>query len=61
MSKIVHEETMCCGYKKCVKTTIFEDGSVVLSDDDIEAGSVGTIKLRPEVAARLKELLQAKR
>jgi hypothetical protein len=40
---------------------MFDDGSVELTDDDTEAGSVGTIKLRPEVVARLKELLTAKR
>jgi hypothetical protein len=58
---IVHEETMCCGYKKCPTVKIFDDGSVVLTDDDAETGSVGTIKLRPEVVARLKELLIASR
>jgi len=60
MSKLVHEETMCCGYKKCVAVKVFEDGSAELTDDDAEVGSVGTIKLRPEVAARLGELLTAK-
>ena len=58
MSKIVHEEMLMCGYKKCCPVVhIHEDGSVELTDDDMEAGSVGTIKLRPEAAARLKELL----
>jgi len=55
--KTMHEETICCGYKKCPKVCIFEDGSVELFDDDAEAGSVGVIKLRPEVAARLVELI----
>ena len=55
--KIIHAEEMCCGYKKCPKVTIFEDGSVELSDDDPEAGSVGTVKLRPESANRLAELI----
>jgi len=48
---------MCCGFKRCVEAVIFEDGSVELSDDDTEFGSVGTIKLRPEAAQRLVELL----
>jgi hypothetical protein len=39
---------------------MFDDGSVELSDDDAELGSVGTIKLRPEAAQRLVELLTAK-
>jgi len=54
--KVVHEETMCCGYKKCPQVKFFDDGSVELTDDDVEAGSVGTIKLHPEVAARLFEI-----
>ena len=57
MSKVVHEEQMCCGYKKCPNVRVFEDGSVELTDDDTEIGSIGTIKLRPEAAARLLELL----
>jgi hypothetical protein len=48
---------MCCGYKRCPAVSVFEDGSVELSDDDQEFGSVGTIKLRPEAANRLVELL----
>jgi hypothetical protein len=57
----IHRETFCCGYAKCVKAVILEDGSVTLTDDDAETGSVGTIKLRPEAAKRLGELLTAKR
>lgn len=53
---VVHEETMCCGYKKCPKIKIFEDGSIELSDDDPETGSVGVIKLRPESVVRLIEI-----
>jgi hypothetical protein len=40
---------------------MFDDGSVTLTDDDAEAGSVGTIKLRPEVAERLVRLLTTQR
>jgi hypothetical protein len=54
--KKIHEETMCCGYKRCASVVIFDDGSAVLIDDDTENGSVGTIKLRPEQVARLAEL-----
>jgi hypothetical protein len=57
MIKIVHEETLCCGYKRCPVVRVLGDGSVELTDDDAEIGSVGTIKLRPEAAARLLELL----
>ena len=62
MSKIVHEETLvCCNYKKCPVVRILDDGSAELTDNDAEIGSVGTIKLRPEAAARLVELLTTKR
>jgi hypothetical protein len=59
--KLIHQETMCCGYKKCPTVEVFDDGSVKLSDDDAEIGSVGTVKLRPEAAARLLEVLAATR
>jgi hypothetical protein len=59
--KVVHEETMCCGYKRCPDVKIFDDGSVELTDDDPEAGSVGTVKLRPEVVERLGVLLTARK
>ena len=56
----VHEETLQGGYRKCCPTvTIFDDGSMTISDDDAELGSVGVIKIRPEVAGRLLELLSA--
>lgn len=54
--KTIHEEEMCCGQKKCPVVRIFEDGSVELTDDDPSIGSVGTIKMRPEVAARFAAL-----
>lgn len=54
----VFEETLQCGFRKCCPTVrVFDDGSVELSDDDSENGSVGTIKIRPEAADRLLELL----
>jgi hypothetical protein len=61
MPKMVHQETMCCGYKKCPSIKVFDDGSVELSDNDSEIGSVGTIKIRPEAAERLVELLSARK
>lgn len=57
--RLVHEETMCCGYKKCPTVRQFDDGSLELADDDAEGGSVGTVKFTPEQAARLRELLKA--
>jgi len=57
LMKTLHEETMCCGYKRCPTIRVFEDGSVEITDNDPEAGSVGTVKLRPEAAARLHEVL----
>ena len=56
MPNVIHEETMCCGYKRCPSVKVFEDGSIELSDNDPELGSVGTIKLQPEQARRLVEL-----
>jgi hypothetical protein len=56
----IYEETLQCGFKRCCPTVhVFDDGSVELSDDDTEAGSVGTIKIRPEAAQRLLKLLSA--
>ena len=36
---------------------LLDDGSMEISDDDVEAGSVGTIKIRPEAVNRLAELV----
>jgi hypothetical protein len=52
----IHEEVLCCGGKRCPTVKMFDDGSMELSDDDTEAGSVGTIKLNPEQIARLVDL-----
>lgn len=58
MPKLVHEELLvCCGFKRCPTVRVFEDGSIELSDSDTENGSMGNIKLRPEVAGRLAELI----
>lgn len=56
MTKIIHQETMCCGYKRCPTVKVFEDGSMELTDDDVEGGSTGTIRLAPEQVDRLIEL-----
>jgi hypothetical protein len=55
---VVREVTMCCGYKKCPTVRQLSDGSVELSDDDPERGSVGTIRLKPEQARQLADLLR---
>ena len=60
MVRMIHEEEMCCGYKRCPTVRFFNDGSVELTDDDAEGGSTGTIKLKPESVKRLAELLAAK-
>ena len=53
----IREEMLPCGYRKCCPVVqIFDDGNAILTDDDIDGGSVGTIKLRPEQYARLVEL-----
>jgi hypothetical protein len=57
MRKTHEEVLMCCGHKRCPTVSVFEDGSIELSDDDAEIGSVGTIKIRPESVDRLLELL----
>jgi hypothetical protein len=58
MPREVHHEILMCGHKKCCPVVrVFDDGSAVLIDNDAENGSVGTIKLRPEVAKRLAEIL----
>ena len=57
----VHREIMCCGRRKCPQIVVFDDGSAEITDDDPEIGSVGTIKLRPEAAVRLAEILASER
>jgi hypothetical protein len=55
--KKIHEERLPCGYARCCPTVeVFDDGSAILTDDDFESNSVGTIKLRPEQVARFVEL-----
>lgn len=58
--ELILQETICCGRKRCPVIRVFSDGSAELTDDDIENGSVGKIKLRPEVAARIVELLSSR-
>lgn len=58
MPNLIHQETlMCCNYKRCPVVKMFDDGSMEISDDDAQNGSFGTIKLAPEVADRLFELV----
>lgn len=61
MPNLIHEETMCCGFKRCPTVQVFDDGSMTISDGDADIGSVGTIKLRPEAVARIVELASAKK
>lgn len=61
MPKLIHQEMMCCGMRRCVEAKIFDDGSIELSDDDPELGSIGTIKIRSEAVDRLLELLSARK
>ena len=56
MPEIVHQETLCCGSKRCPTVKFLHDGSVVITDDDTEIGSVGTIKISSDVLDRLIEL-----
>ena len=57
--KVVNQETLrCCGYKKCPTVKQFDDGSIELSDDDTDGGSVGTIKMSSEQVDRLRTLLK---
>lgn len=59
VAKLIHQETMCCGFKRCPELKIFEDGSIELRDDDAEIGSVGVIKLRPEAVKLLIDRLRS--
>jgi len=59
--KIIHEELLPCGYKRCCPTVrIYESGRVELTDDDVESGSVGTIKLatREQALALAKKITE---
>ena len=62
MPRLIYQETLQCGLKRCCPTVhVFDDGSLEISDDDTELGSVGVIKIRPEAADRLLELLSARK
>jgi hypothetical protein len=61
MPKMIHQETMCCGYKRCPTVKVFDDGSMEISDDDAVKGSVGVIKLAPEQVERLVELQSSRK
>lgn len=60
MPDVIHEETMCCGFKRCPTVKIFDDGSMELTDNDSENGSEGTIKLAPEQVERLMDLARSR-
>ena len=53
----IHQETLC-GYKKCCPTvTLFDDGSMQITDNDSKNGSVGDIKFDADQVRRLRELI----
>lgn len=60
MPKLIHEELLCCNRKRCPTVKQFDDGSMEISDDDTEKGSVGTVRLDPEQVARIVELASMK-
>jgi len=57
----IHEEMLCYGKRCCPTVAKFEDGSMTISDDDTENGSVGHIKLSAEQVARLVEIAKKER
>ncbi len=61
MPRLIHQETMCCGHRKCPTVKFFDDGSIEISDDDTEAGSIGTVKLRAEAVDRIVELARERK
>jgi len=54
--KAVHEETMCCGHRRCPAVTLYDDGSLDVREDD---GRL--ISFDPDQAARLRQLLNDKK
>lgn len=56
MPKLIHQETLCCGHKRCPVVKVFDDGSMRISDDDVAKNSVGDIALEPEQIVRIVEL-----
>ena len=61
MSRKDPRRMLPCNFKRCCpRVEVFDDGSAVLTDDDADAGSVGTIKLRPEQVARLADVRKEK-
>jgi hypothetical protein len=60
MPKKIHQETMCCGSKRCPTVTLFDDGSMEIFDNDAQKNSVGNIKLDPDQVSRLVELANKK-
>ena len=57
MRELLHEETICCGYKRCPTVRIYADGSLDISDEDVESGSFGVVKFTPEQSRKLLDRL----
>lgn len=55
--KPTYSETICCGYKRCPTVSMFEDGSLSISDQI--AGAFVRIEFSPAQATRLRELLSS--
>ena len=56
MPKVIHQETICCGYKRCPEVLVFDDGSATLTDVGTD-GRAHTITLQRNQRTRLAELL----
>ncbi len=56
---IVHQETICCGFKRCPTVTEWSDGSIDIDDND-GGGRTQHVAFNPDQAAALRTLLGKK-
>jgi len=49
--RVVSEETMCCGFKRCPTVKVYDDGSIDIDDEGQH------VEFNPEQATLLKALL----
>jgi len=52
VKKVVDEIEMCCGWKRCPRVRVYEDGSVDMTDDDQR------IEFNPDQARGLLDMLK---
>ena len=52
VKKVIAENTMCCGFRRCAAVQIFEDGSVHMDDEGQK------IDFNPEQAKMLLDYLK---